>query len=48
MSHALVLAQMISPRRLSLIEIADIEPRVTASEERQFEFLDPDEAYLAA
>jgi hypothetical protein len=48
MSQALVLAQMISPRRLSLIEIADIEPRVTASEERQFEFLDPDEAYLAA
>lgn len=46
--HSLLIAQMISSRRLSLIEIAQIEPRVAISEERQFELVDSDRFLFAA
>lgn len=48
LSRAILLAQMVAPTRLSLIEIADIEPRVTVSNEQQFELIDPDRVIRAA
>jgi hypothetical protein len=44
LDHLLLLAQMMSPTRLSLIEVADVEANVSVSEERQFVLVDPDQA----
>lgn len=46
--HSLILAQMLSPTRLSLIDVIDVEPRVLVSAEKQYDLVDIDQVLKSA